>query len=46
MASISGSIQMLKESLDMDDVRNRLMDINYYASIEIRVGRHTLVVHA
>ena len=27
MASISGSIQMLKESLDMDDVRNRLMDI-------------------
>ncbi len=27
MASISGSIQMLKESLDMDDVRNKLMDI-------------------
>jgi len=27
MASISGSIQMLKESLEMDDVRNRLMDI-------------------
>jgi two-component system, NtrC family, sensor histidine kinase PilS len=27
MASISGSIQILKESLDMDDVRNRLMDI-------------------
>lgn len=27
MASISGSIQMLKESLDLDDVRNRLMDI-------------------
>jgi two-component system sensor histidine kinase PilS (NtrC family) len=27
MASISGSIQMLKEALDKDDVRSRLMDI-------------------
>ncbi len=27
MASISGSIQMLKESLDKDDVNSRLMDI-------------------
>jgi two-component system sensor histidine kinase PilS (NtrC family) len=27
MASISGSIQMLKESLEMDDVKTKLMDI-------------------
>ena len=27
MASISGSIQMLKESLEMDDVKSKLMDI-------------------